>query len=381
MRDVKPFVDALFDAIKSYVARSIGAVAKRVDALDTTIKALPPPIDEPSLIERAANAAAALVPKPQDGHSVTVAELEPVIASEVARMVARAVEALPKPADGKSVTPDELRPVIAELVLLGIDKELASREAKVMPQKPIAQVEVDVEARLRAFVAEMVGALPPAPPGRDADPEVVRGMVKEAVAAAVAALPPASPGKDADMSVVAKMVADAVAAIPRPAAGKDADPDLMRAEIAKLVTAIPKPQDGKSVTAEEVAPILQQSLEGLFAKWALDVERRFNDQAQRAIENIPKPKDGVDGFSLEDLEIEHDGERTLTLRFKSGHLVREKSFRIDSLIDRGVWREGTYEKGDGVTWAGSFWIAQRSTQSKPQTDDSWRLAVKKGRDA
>jgi hypothetical protein len=31
-------------------------------------------------------------------------------------------------------------------------------------------------------------------------------------------------------------------------------------------------------------------------------------------------------------------------------------------IDRGVWREGAFRKGDGVSFGGSFFIAQRDTE-------------------
>jgi hypothetical protein len=50
--------------------------------------------------------------------------------------------------------------------------------------------------------------------------------------------------------------------------------------------------------------------------------------------------------------------------------------------DMGVWGEGrSYLKGDGVTWGGSFWIAQDDTADKPEASaKSWRLAVKRGRD-
>jgi hypothetical protein len=52
-----------------------------------------------------------------------------------------------------------------------------------------------------------------------------------------------------------------------------------------------------------------------------------------------------------------------------------------SIKDCGVWKEGEYRAGDGVTWDGSFWIAQRNTTTKPNRPDSdWRLAVKRGRD-
>lgn len=50
-------------------------------------------------------------------------------------------------------------------------------------------------------------------------------------------------------------------------------------------------------------------------------------------------------------------------------------------IDRGVWREGTYQRGDTVSHGGSMWIAQQDTDTRPDTVDShWRLSAKRGRD-
>jgi hypothetical protein len=61
--------------------------------------------------------------------------------------------------------------------------------------------------------------------------------------------------------------------------------------------------------------------------------------------------------------------------------VKEFPIVLPIVVDRGVFKPGTtYEKGDGITWGGSFWIAQRSTEAKPEVDDSWRLSVKRGRD-
>jgi hypothetical protein len=59
-----------------------------------------------------------------------------------------------------------------------------------------------------------------------------------------------------------------------------------------------------------------------------------------------------------------------------------RQYRLPIVRDLGVWREGTYRKGDGVTWGGSFWIAQDETTDKPDGPGGkgWRLAVKKGRD-
>jgi integrin beta 3 len=57
--------------------------------------------------------------------------------------------------------------------------------------------------------------------------------------------------------------------------------------------------------------------------------------------------------------------------------------RLPGVLDRGVFTAaGLYSKGDGVTWEGSFWIAQRAVGAGETPGDNsgaWRLAVKKGR--
>jgi collagen type III alpha len=88
-------------------------------------------------------------------------------------------------------------------------------------------------------------------------------------------------------------------------------------------------------------------------------------------------KDGRDGLGFDDIDL-HETEEGVFLRFACGD--QTKAFRLPIVVDRGVWREGQYRKGDGVTWAGSFWIAQEDTTEKPDTGKGWRLAVKKGRD-
>lgn len=137
----------------------------------------------------------------------------------------------------------------------------------------------------------------------------------------------------------------------------------------------PAGKDGQSVTMEAV----QDWLEAKFANWALGVERRIMDEAQKAIDRMPKPKDGKDGVTITDFEF--DGERRLRCRKADGQVVEVV---FPTIIDRGIFtaeRTGGYERGDAVSFGGSTWFAQRSTKSRPGTDDSWRLAVKKGRDA
>lgn len=90
-------------------------------------------------------------------------------------------------------------------------------------------------------------------------------------------------------------------------------------------------------------------------------------------------KDGADGLGFDDLDAVYDEMGRMSLRFSRGDVT--KSFRVPGLLDRGVWKDGTaYEKGDGVTFGGSFWIARAVTTEKPGDGaTAWRLAVKTGR--
>jgi Collagen triple helix repeat (20 copies) len=92
-------------------------------------------------------------------------------------------------------------------------------------------------------------------------------------------------------------------------------------------------------------------------------------------------REGADGLGFDDLDMEYDGERSFKFILRRGDRVKEFEFAAPILLDRGVWQQGNYVKADGVTWRGSFWIAQRDTSSKPDDNNSgWRLAVKRGRD-
>lgn len=185
-----------------------------------------------------------------------------------------------------------------------------------------------------------------------------------------------------------------LAEIPAPkdgAPGKDADPEAVRALVAKAVSELPAPQDGApgkdgapgadgaSVALEDVLPVVEAG----FSRWALDFERRAADVLQRAAERIPVPRDGIDGMSIENLTVEDDGDGRVTLKFSRGELSREFTIRLPRFKDMGVFRDGqAHKEGDGVTFGGSFWIAQMDDPpGKPGDPDSgWRLAVKKGRD-
>lgn len=103
---------------------------------------------------------------------------------------------------------------------------------------------------------------------------------------------------------------------------------------------------------------------------------RIDDLEQR-VKQTP-----AGGFSLDslDLQLKDDG-RTLAFTFSDGERTVAREITLPVVIDAGVYRtERSYAKGDGVTFGGSFWIAQQDAPGKPGEGEDWRLAVKKGRD-
>lgn len=156
------------------------------------------------------------------------------------------------------------------------------------------------------------------------------------------------------------------------------------AAVKKAIESIPAPKDGvdgKSITIEDILPVLKS----MQAEWALDFERRAQALFQKAVDNIPKPKDGrdgIDGIGWDSMRVEHDGRRSFDLIFTKGDQDHSFKVTIPCVIDAGFWKEGmSVEKGDGVTFGGSYWIAQCDTSTKPEIGNPhYRLAVKRGRD-
>lgn len=246
----------------------------------------------------------------------------------------------------------------------------------------------------------------PGKDGKDADPEVIRAMVAEAVAE----IPKPQDGKSVDPETVAAMVAEQVdkcmAELTPPENGRDGEngkdgtsvtvddvAPMLADLVGKAVANIPVPANGKDgrdgsngVTLDEVKGWVSDLVEAKHAAWALDFERRAHGVLERAVERIPKPKDGEDGKSFDGAltkQTEDAGNgRVIHRWFVGEHQVGEHEER--QFVDRGVWRDDVpdYLKYNGVTFGGSFWIAQKDSPSgKPGLSADWRLAVKKGRDS
>lgn len=94
-------------------------------------------------------------------------------------------------------------------------------------------------------------------------------------------------------------------------------------------------------------------------------------------------RDGKDGATIDDVTEEYDDDGRILVRvfWRGGDVVTQLRHVTTTIIDRGVWENRRYQKGDCVSENGSIWIAQIDTDKKPREADSgWRLAVKRGRD-
>lgn len=74
-----------------------------------------------------------------------------------------------------------------------------------------------------------------------------------------------------------------------------------------------------------------------------------------------------------------DGGRTFVFGVTVGELAIVREVKTAIPLDRGVWKGGDFEPGDGVTLGGHFWIAQVKTTAKPGESPDWRQAVQRGR--
>lgn len=329
--DLQQAFDEGFDALKGYVDRSFEVFAKRFEAMEQRLSALP---------------------APKDGK-----DADPEV---VAEMVASIIEGnIRKDFDAIRADVDAINPKI-ETIGGAIGEEIAEHVGKALAAIPPAVTADDV----KQMVTDAVAALPPAEKGRDADPIEVAAQIAQEVERAVAALPVPKDGQSVTLDDVRPLIDEAVT---------------------KAVTLIPVPKDG---------------VDGKDGRNGLDAVKFFRDANGHLIvvksdgstddlgEYVGKDgspgesgKDGRDGFGFDDLEFEHDGERGFKLKFIKGDAIKEFSFSVPMVLDRGVFKEGTeYAKGDGVTWGRHYWIAKEATTDKPEPGSLWRLAVKSGRD-
>lgn len=311
--------------------------------------------DVQAVIAQAVKTAVESLPRPKDGSSVTLDDLRPVVASEVAAAVAL----IPKPKDGESIEPETVR----EMVVGALGPELAK-----LPRPKDGEPGKNADAELvRLVVAELLPEM--VERSRAALSQELRADVTPAVAAAVAAIPKPKDGEPVHPDTVALMVARAVR---------------------EAVAALPRPKDGDAGRdATQYEPLLsiddtKSYPRGTFAAHRGGMIRSFRQTDPVGDAGLFAAGWAVmlNGIAGETEETADEGRTDKRITRYTDGTVLERSIARSVVIDRGVYREGeAYAKGDGVSWAGSFWIAQKATAAKPDAaDGSWRLSVKKGRD-
>src|SRR5262245_60160939 len=89
---------------------------------------------------------------------------------------------------------------------------------------------------------------------------------------------------------------------------------------------------------------------------------------------------GSDGLGFDDLSVDYDGDRTITLAFSRGLQTKRFALELPFLKYRGIWTDGhSYKDGDVVTLSGSAWICTaHETLNRPGDNSSgWQLMVKR----
>jgi hypothetical protein len=123
---------------------------------------------------------------------------------------------------------------------------------------------------------------------------------------------------------------------------------------------------------------------GTFAQWQGGIIRAIRHTE-------PLPEDGspvaagwasiVRGVAAIELRQVHERGFGLDVRFSDGSIA-QNSFSMPTMVYRGVFREGTFERGDVVTWDGSLWHCEAPTTERPSPTNAavWKLCAKRGRD-
>lgn len=385
--------DADPEVIRGMVADAVAVKSAEIDEVLSLVRNASDSI--PEAVARAVEA----LPRPADGKDADPEVLRTSVVSEVERQLS----AWPKPQDGKSITVEDVAPVIEEVVQKAV-AAIPPAERGFGLDDFDTELASDGETLLLKFargdyLETHEIQLPRGRDGKDADPEAVKALVDERVAEAVASVvadlpmpqdgapgPKGEDGKDADPDLVKAMVEDAVSAAVAliPAGkdgepgrdGKDVDPEAVKAMVEAAVAEIPVPKDGKDGVGLAGAVI---DRDGNLAVTLSDGSvKELGLVVGRDGVAGSNGKDGRDGLGFDDLSIEKTGDRTFLIKFVRGDVVKEFPIDMPVVIDRGVWREGAFKAGDGVTLGGSYWIAQRDTEARPETSPDWRLAVKRG---
>ncbi len=210
--------------------------------------------------------------------------------------------------------------------------------------------------------------------GKDVDAETLKGLVAEVSKDLVLMLP------------VAPTAEEVAALIPVPVNGKDGAPGLDGKDGLPGLDGkdgLPgingeKGLDGKDGVSLKDLVILQSGI----------LAATFSDGATKQIGKVVGDdgapgldgKDGAPGLDGKDGAPGADVVIEDVVRLIQNEVQKQVLAPLAEAY-KGVWKPGSYNRGDAVTWNGSLFIANADTDKKPEDGDGgWKLAVKRGRD-
>ncbi|WP_430261924.1 hypothetical protein [Neorhizobium sp. DAR64862/K0K3] len=284
-------------------------------------------------------------------------------------------------------------------------------DAKAFGQELAGMVKAQLDPILKRISAleKRFDSLPMPKDGKDADSDQIVLKVTRKFESDLLPIREAMEEMKNDIPATIKALVDAaVSEIPAPV---DLSTDLEA--LKAVVASIPAPQDGKGVTVEDVAPLIASEVEkrvsglpvakdgkdGVNGRDGVGLAGALIDRGGELVVTLTNGatknlgpvvgkdgdpgKPGRDGFALEDFDasVMDDG-RTVLLAFTGKNIDYSVELGFPVMLYRGVFTEGTYSKGDTVTWGGSLWHCDADkTDSKPgDGSKDWTLCAKKGRD-
>lgn len=339
LRDVERLLDQLSDTIQGYVrsqvAASAGKLAERLAKIEAAFGNLKEPRDG------------------KDGASISLDDVRPLILAEIERAVA----AIPKPKDGLD------------------GRDGVDIDGDVLLQAALAVLRPELRALVESIPKAKNGEN--GKNGRDGEDgtSVTVEQVLAMVEKSVANIPKPRDGRDGtngdsiSLEALDRLIADrislAMTKLPPARDGLNGEPGRDAMEIQILGALVPGRSYQRGTYAHHAGGIVTATRDTDPGAATLDAS------GWRVM---------VEGLAA--IVVTQKAERTFVVacQMTSGRQVLSE-FSVPVVIERGVWKaDRTYEIGDGVTWDGSYWIAQKATGEKPGTSDSWRLAVKRGRD-
>jgi len=352
--------------------------------VDEAVKAIPPARDgkdaDPAVIKSMVAEAVAVLPKPQDGKSVTVEDVRPLLDEAIKQLRADADQAIAEPLQQAEAARDALFKAVGELRQPEDGKSITLDDVQPVIKESVVRIELDAKAAIEQVgeaikrVEAMAASIKQPEDGKSVTLDDVRPVIDEAIKGMQVQVNAAVEKVHADTDELRDAAKKAVEAIELPQDGKSVTVDdvapMIRAEIEKAVSTITKPADGV----------------GLAGAMIDRDDCLLVTLTNGEVKNLGRVvgKDGEDGLSLDALDVEYlPDTHEISIKASCAGKTKELCYPAGGIQPGGYWRDGTKAKAcEAWTLDGQMYVAKRDTSSRPgyENRDDWTLFVRKGRD-